>query len=1390
MIEFASSPMSLRVRTAALLLFGLAVLPMQLFAASETWNGSSYNNWSTASDWSPSSSYPDNGHGASDYVAVITAGYVYQNIAIGASGPGVTLDALSLSGGSLELDNPLTVTTGSSVFSGGSIVAVTSGTSQLNISAGAIFNDNGNGQLSGGGPTSVINNSGVFENVGTLGDSPSISGWTLNNSGTLQTGAGTLTVSGPLIDTGIVSVGSASTLALAGGATASGTFNISSGGTLSFQGGTYNLAGATMNNGGSITFPSNTTQFTGTTASLLAGNVNINGGNLQINNSTTLGAVFTLGANGSGNGSITTSAGVTSSFNNLTWTGGTILGSGTLAVPAGQTMNLISGNKYIGTQGVLQINGTAAFSGGGIINDGSYVSGIINVGAGGLLDDQGSYNFYDNSGLGGIINNAGTFQKSGALGTSANISGWTINNSGTLQTVVGTLTISSTLNNTGVVNIANLTTLALSGGGQTGGTFNLSSGGTLSYQGGTYNLAGATMNNSGSITFPSNTTQFTGTTASLLAGNVNINGGNLQINNSTTLGAVFTLGANGSGNGSITTSAGVTSSFNNLTWTGGTILGSGTLAVPAGQTMNLSSGNKYLGTQGVLQINGTAAFSGGGIINDGSYVSGIINVGAGGLFDDQGSYNFYDNSGLGGIINNAGTFQKSGALGTSANISGWTINNSGTLQTVVGTLTISSTLNNSGVVNIANITTLALAGGGQTGGTFNISSGGTLSYQGGTYNLAGATMNNSGSITFPSNTTQFTGTTASLLAGNVNINGGTLQINNSTTLGADFTLGANGSGNGSITTSAGVTSSFNNLTWTGGTILGSGTLAVPAGQTMNLSGGNMFLGTQGILQINGTAAFNGGTVVNIGGYVSGIINVGAGGLFDDRGSYNFVDESGLGGIINNAGIFQKSGALGTSANISGWTINNSGTLQTVAGTLTISSTLNNTGVVNVANLTTLALSGGGQTGGTFNISSGGTLAYQGGTYNLAGATMNNSGSITFPSNTTQFTGTTASLLAGNVNINGGTLQINNSTTLGAAFTLGANGNGNGSITTSAGVTSSFNNLTWTGGTILGSGTLAVPAGQTMNLSGGNKFIGTQGVLQINGTAALSGGTVVNNGSYVSGVINIGPGGLFDDQGSYNFIDESGLGGIINNAGTFQKSGAAGTTSSISNWTISNTGTLSVKAGLLALTGTLNNSGNVMVSSSSTLSLAGGFVQTGGTTSVSGSISSTIQMAIQGGAVQGTGVISSALQENGTIEPGSSTATGTLTFDGNLSLSSSSQFLFKLGPSSDDFVVVNGTAPLTLNGALSLSMLPGYIPGASPLTLLFSSDNLSGAFSNVSNGGRLQTLDGTESFQVNYGSDYISISNAQAAPEPSVGLTLLGFFLVFTPTWLRRRSRMR
>jgi len=99
----------------------------------------------------------------------------------------------------------------------------------------------------------------------------------------------------------------------------------------------------------------------------------------------------------------------------------------------------------------------------------------------------------------------------------------------------------------------------------------------------------------------------------------------------------------------------------------------------------------------------------------------------------------------------------------------------------------------------------------------------------------------------------------------------------------------------------------------------------------------------------------------------------------------------------------------------------------------------NTGVVNVANLTTLALSGGGQTGGTFTISSGGTLAYQGGTYNLAGATMNNSGSITFPSNTTQFTGTTASLLAGNVNINGGTLQINNSTTLGAAFTLGANG---------------------------------------------------------------------------------------------------------------------------------------------------------------------------------------------------------------------------------------------------------------------------------------------------------------------------------------------------------------
>ena len=773
--------------------------------------------------------------------------------------------------------------------------------------------------------------------------------------------------------------------------------------------------------------------------------------------------------------------------------------------------------------------------------------------------------------------------------------------------------------------------------------------------------------------------------------------------------------------------------FTNLNWTGGTISGSGSgvVSVSGNLTMN-GSGYRYIGTRGVLAIGGTATLSGGTLNNYSSSVSGQVNILAGGMFDMQGGASMGDSYGTGGILNNSGLFKKTGSLGSSASISGWTLNNSGTMQTQVGTLSVSSALNNTGLVDVQSTTTLTLSGGGvETGGTFNIASGGVLEFEGGTYNLAGATFSNLGSINFDNYTTHFSGSSASALSGQVNVNGGTLAIDASTVLNAPITL----SSNGMISTAAGVVATFNNLSWTGGTILGSGTALIPVGQTLSMNGsGYRYLGTGGVLVIGGTATLSGGTLNNYSSYVSGQVNILAGGVFDMQGGTSTGDSSGTGGVLNNSGLFKKTGSLGSSAAIYGWTLNNSGTIQTQAGTLSVSSALNNTGLVDVQSTTTLTLSGGGvEAGGTFNIASGGVIEFEGGTYNLAGSTFNNSGSINFDNYTTHFSGSSASALSGQVNVNGGTLAIDASTVLNAPITLSSNG----TISTASGVVATLNNLSWTGGTILGSGTALIPVGQTLSMNGsGYRYLGTSGVLAIGGTATFSGGTLNNNSSYVSGQVNVLAGGVFDMQGSSSMGDSSGTGGILNNSGLFKKTGS-GTASIGTGWILNNAGMIDIQNG--------------------TLSLSGSLIQTTGTLKLSGgTLTSTTKLNLQGGLLQGTGTLGASIFNNGTISPGSANnSAGSLVVTGSLSLGIGSNLLFEIGGNVQgtqyDFLSETGTATLNLNGTLTVQLTNGFKPTQTNPVVITTGTTILGQFVNVANGGWLVTTDGSNAYQVNYGS---------------------------------------
>jgi hypothetical protein len=66
-------------------------------------------------------------------------------------------------------------------------------------------------------------------------------------------------------------------------------------------------------------------------------------------------------------------------------------------------------------------------------------------------------------------------------------------------------------------------------------------------------------------------------------------------------------------------------------------------------------------------------------------------------------------------------------------------------------------------------------------------------------------------------------------------------------------------------------------------------------------------------------------------------------------------------------------------------------------------------------------------------------------------------------------------------------------------------------------------------------------------------------------------------------------------------------------------------------------------------------------------------------------------------------------------------------------------------------VVNVANFAYLSGQLQLALLNGFAPGASDtLTILTAANGIFGAFSNVADGARLDTIDDLGSFQVNYG----------------------------------------
>jgi hypothetical protein len=177
------------------------------------------------------------------------------------------------------------------------------------------------------------------------------------------------------------------------------------------------------------------------------------------------------------------------------------------------------------------------------------------------------------------------------------------------------------------------------------------------------------------------------------------NGGTLTVNQAITIEKYNLTGGTNTG-------AGLTLTLNDLlTWTGGTLDGSGLISADGGANLSGAS-TKFLNGTRQLNLSGTSTWSGGNITQQSS--STLRNL-AGGVFTTS-----HDGNLAGGFMNNLGTFTKSAGGGTT---------------------TVSSVFYNSGGTVNANSGILNFTGGGVHTGTFSAGTGATLQFGGGTHDL-------------------------------------------------------------------------------------------------------------------------------------------------------------------------------------------------------------------------------------------------------------------------------------------------------------------------------------------------------------------------------------------------------------------------------------------------------------------------------------------------------------------------------------------------------------------------------------------------------------------------------------------------------------------------------
>ena len=795
---------------------------------------------------------------------------------------------------------------------------------------------------------------------------------------------------------------------------------------------------------------------------------------------------------------------------------------------AGLAITGVGGLRKIGA-GTLGLTGVNTYTGGTIIS-----GGILAIASDAALGDASNGVTFDN----GTLQFLNSFTLASTRTLTLNAGGGTIDTNGNDATVAQAIGGAGGLTKTGIG------TLVLSGA-------SAYSGGTT-VSGGILRLgAGGSLLSTGALTMTGGTFDLNG--QSLVVGNLSGTGGSVLVDGTflqvgqtanTTFGGTIDGGGRlvKAGNGTLTLSG-------SNTHTGGTAIGSGTLAVASDAALG--------GASGILAIEGgflrtTASFStartttllnGGGFdVSNGTTlthsggISGsgyLVKQGAGTLaLDGTNTYTAETVIGMGilKVTNNAAL----GAASATLRIQGGTLladtdlvlahdvqsnGNGNTIRVDAGTTTLQGAFSGWGSLSKTGAGTLKLVGTSSYSGTTMILAGilqgdtstlrGTINNQtqvvidqdtdgsfiGVINNVGAVTKRGSGVVTFDANQSYEGGTTVAA---------GTLR------LGAGISL----SSLGNLTVNAGTFDLNGNsqtvgaLAGTGGTVaLGNGTLTVDQSTNTSFAGeitgsGAFVKNGAGMLTLTGANTYGGGTTVN-------------GGIL--RGTTTSLQ----GDIVTNAAVYFYQATTGTYAG----TMSGSGSMLVTGGgtvILTGNSTYSGGTTVGVGNI--LQIGSGSTTGSIVgNVVALGTLAFNrsddivfaGDISGIGGISLVGPGAVTLTGNNT-FTGDITvggTIRAGSdselgpigniLRLAGGTVQATASFTSTRPFELAS---GTGTFDTNG------NDLTLTG-VVSGSGVLAKTGTGTLILSGANTYTGdtnvNAGILQLGAGGSLLAGSVLN-----------------------------------------------------------------------------------------------------------------------------------------------------------------------------------------------------------------------------------------------------------------------------------------